>query len=172
MNKNLLCIIQCISNEIGAELGKKQLQKFVYIFEAKGINLGFEYGIHFYGPYSEDLNHELLILNSEGYVDLRITDSYHQIVPREITDKVDFDLSPEEQSLLLNIIQDHKEYKPHELELLTTTHFVAIYSGDKSDEGILSGVKKIKGAKYSDAQIKGIISHIRNNYDLSKPLAI
>ena len=172
MNKNLLSVIRCISKEIGSELGKKHLQKFIYIFEAKGVNLGFEYGIHFYGPYSECLNHELLILNSEGYVDLQITDSTHQISPRETSDKVDFDLSPDDQSLVLNLIQEYKGYSPYDLELLTTTHFVSVCTGSKADEDILSGVKKIKGKKYSDDQVRKTIHHIRDNFDLSRPLAI
>lgn len=171
MNENLLSIIQSISKEIGSDLGKKQLQKLVYILEAKGIKLGYEYSIHFYGPYSEDLNHDLLILNSEGYVDLQITESTHQIIPHGTTEAAPLNLTPEDRSLLLATIHEYREYTPSKLELLTTAHFVALYFG-KTDDDILRGVKKIKGAKYTDAQIKDVVKHIRKNFNLDTQLAV
>jgi len=36
--------------------GKKVLQKLVYLIEKKGLNLGFDYSIHYYGPYCAQLD--------------------------------------------------------------------------------------------------------------------
>ena len=40
--------------EINGAPCKKTLQKIVFLIEAKHVNIGCDYGIHFYGPYSAD----------------------------------------------------------------------------------------------------------------------
>ena len=161
MNKDLLAIIHKIYNETGRCPGKKQLQKMVYLIQAKGIDLGYEYDIHFYGPYSDDLSHDLLSLCVNGFVDFRMKGQTHEIVPLE--ESVEMSISSEEETLVDSLIREYKNESPSGLELITTTHFVAVNIGS-SDNDIVSGVKRIKGEKYPNERIKAVIDDLRAGY--------
>ena len=52
VSNNVAYIIKRINEEWGKKPGKKILQKMVFLIEEKGIDLGYEYGLHFYGPYN------------------------------------------------------------------------------------------------------------------------
>ena len=47
---NAAHIVKRINDIWGKKPGKKTLQKLVYLIQQKGINLNYDYGIHFYGP--------------------------------------------------------------------------------------------------------------------------
>ena len=168
MKTDLLAIIHKIKNECeNSPPGKKQLHKLVYLIQAKGLNLGYEYGIHFYGPYSEDLSHDLISLCVDGDIGFKIEGQTHKIIP--IREPDDADISPNWDAALVDkIIDTYKNYNASHLELLTTAHFVAVNLGS-SDEEILNGVKRIKGNKYPVSDIKDAINHIRKEYSASIP---
>lgn len=44
----------------GKIVGRIRIQKIVYLLEQLGLNSGFNFSYHHYGPYSEDLSQELL----------------------------------------------------------------------------------------------------------------
>jgi len=161
LNYDLLAIIQMIKNDSGHNPGKKQLQKLIYLVQAKGVDLGYEYGIHFYGPFSEDLSRDLMSLCVFGEVDFTNVNNTHEIVP-SIT-PVEMSLNEDDIKVVKNIIYDYRSKTPYDLELLTTTHFIAEnLGGTKSD--ILTGVKKIKGDKYRDSSIIEAIDLVRNEF--------
>ena len=54
-NHAIVNIVNRITKE-NAPPCKKTLQKIVFLIQAKQIDLGCDYGIHFYGPYSADLD--------------------------------------------------------------------------------------------------------------------
>jgi len=161
MNTDLLTIIQKIKQESGHDPGKKQLQKLIYLIQAKGVDLGYEYGIHFYGPYSEELSRDLLSLCVNGYVDFRMDGQTHKIVPSNTPVEMDtVHINPEIVDLIIN---QYKDSPPSYLELITTAHFAAANLGN-SEEEILIGVEKIKGDKYSTPMIIDAIKHIKTEY--------
>ena len=64
-NSAIVNIIDRITEINGAPC-KKTLQKIVFLIEAKHVRLGCDYGIHFYGPYSADLDFAVRELCDEG----------------------------------------------------------------------------------------------------------
>ena len=161
MNTDLLAIIQKIKRESGRDPGKKQLQKLVYLIQAKGVDLGYEYGIHFYGPYSEEVSQDLLSLCVNGLVDFRMEGQAHKIVPSDMSD--DTAAVHGDPEIVNSVINQYKDATPYYLELITTTHFAAANLGS-SDAEILNGVKRIKGDKYPVPMIMDAIAHIKANY--------
>jgi len=77
-NEAIVSIISKISNKKGAPC-KKTLQKIVFLIEAKNVDLGCDYGIHFYGPYSSDLDFAVRELCDEGILNIEYTLSEHKI---------------------------------------------------------------------------------------------
>lgn len=52
---------------------KKTLQKLVYLIEKQGVNLDYDFSIHYYGPYSSELNYAIYSLQMQGIIDI-VTD--------------------------------------------------------------------------------------------------
>jgi uncharacterized protein YwgA len=52
------------------KVGKKAIQKFMYLMERKGVEFDLDYKIHFFGPYSVKLTHILHALESRGVIDI------------------------------------------------------------------------------------------------------
>jgi len=63
--KNVVAIIEKAGGRV---VGKTRLQKMVYIMEAAGINMGYDYTYFHYGPYSEDLSNHIEIAAAMGIV--------------------------------------------------------------------------------------------------------
>ena len=131
---------------------KKTLQKMVFLIEAKHIDLGCSYGIHFYGPYSSDLDFAVRELCDEGDLEIYYTPSEHKIIIEEGL-SIDYN-----NDLVDRIILEFAKDSPSELELLATALYV--YSIDKKTSEIVSRVKKIKGEKYSVQRINDAIQRL------------
>lgn len=164
MRENLLGIIEKINTITGKPLEKKQLQKVIYLLQAKGIDLGYEFDIFFYGPYSEDLRYDLNGLYLEGDIEYQLEGYTHLVVPYR---KAKIDLSPEAIEQIEFAVNTYNDTKPAELELFTTAHFVAVNLG-QSNEEIFNGVKRIKGKKFSKKEIKQAITYLRDNNFIQK----
>ncbi len=147
---NKEAIISIVS-KIGSPC-KKTLQKIVFLIEAKGEDLGCDYGIHFYGPYSSDLDFTVYELNNEGKLTIEYTRTEHKISVTEGT------VSLYDNETVNSVINEFATETASELELIATALYVYLSSRDIS--GILDGVKKIKGSKYSDARINSAINRL------------
>jgi len=138
---------------------KKTLQKIVYLIEEKGSDLGYTYGIHFYGPYSSDLDYDIQKLSAERQIDIEYQEYGHKLrianPPGEgIKDKT-----------AQYVIKVFGKQTASDLELLATTLFVARELNRIDKAAITDGVRKIKGAKYSEPQIDYAIDTLRaQNY--------
>lgn len=141
-----------IVSKIGSPC-KKTLQKIVFLIEAKGEDLGCDYGIHFYGPYSADLDFAVYELNNEGKLTIEYTHTEHKISVAEDT------VSTYENETVSRVINEFSNETAAELELIATALYVYLSSHNISD--ILNGVKKIKGDKYSDERINTAIDRLR-----------
>lgn len=139
-------------------LCKKKLQKIIYLIEQKYVDLGFEYKIHFYGPYSEDLDYTICQLKTENKLKITYTNKGH-IISIDSKRKVELDDNS------LNVIKEFGRKAPSELELLTTALYVQRNIDNADDEKIIFNVRKIKGNKYSDTKIKDAIKLLKDtNY--------
>ena len=137
----------------------------MYLLERKGLDLGLDYTIHFYGPYSADLDHVLHVMESNNIISINTAGMTHTIKmsKRQCTSPLD----ALEDAALNNVLSVFSDKSALELELITTTDYAAnemIESSELSQKNIISLVKKIKGEKFSEAQIISSIEALRQ-YD-------
>ena len=62
---------QIVEASGGNITGKTRLQKTAYLLETGGIGFGFEFGYHYYGPYSEELATAAQDARALGLIDAR-----------------------------------------------------------------------------------------------------
>lgn len=148
---SLLDIVEEITKENKAPC-KKTLQKIVYLVEEKNFDLGFHYVIHYYGPYSSDLDFTVQKLAWDGMLKIDIREDGH-IISKNETDCNDQEHNRNDK--MLDIVRQFAKETPSQLELLATTLFVERNSINKTKEKIMHGVTKIKGDKYD----KNTIDH-------------
>jgi uncharacterized protein YwgA len=150
-------IIEMINQISGEKPGKKTLHKMVYLIEEKGVDLGYEYGLHFYGPYSAALNTETMFLSADGIVQFTYSGFSHTMNVNENIEIVP-ELSSLQKKTIKDVIEHFKDYSPSDLELLATTIYAYNNLDDRTEHSIIEGVKKIKGEKYAIDQISEAIS--------------
>jgi uncharacterized protein YwgA len=153
MKNNVAYIIQKIGALYEGVPGKKALQKLVFLMQKKGLDLGYDYGLHFYGPYSGSLDAETMSLCMDGVVDIDYSGYSHKLSVNDRYEALSA-LTPEEERTVDEVIGRYKAYKPAELELLTTAIYAYEHLREKSRANVMAGVKKIKGEKFSDAEIE------------------
>lgn len=136
---------------------KKAVQKIVYLIEEAGEDLGYDYGIHFYGPYSAELDYELQDLNARGILGIDYTPYGHLLSAPEASGNIKLGKTAE------RILRSYGAESPSRLELLATALFVERGIRAKDKKGIIAGVKKIKGSKYSDEQIENAVLNLQQN---------
>lgn len=155
ISNNAAYIIKRINEIWEKEPGKKTLQKIVFLIEQKGIDLGYEYGLHFYGPYSGTLDAVTTFLSADGVIEFDYSGYSHLMSINEENFTVGPDgLSNEQRKTIDELIEYFRGWSPSELELLTTAIYAYNHLEDKSKTSIINGVQKIKGLKYSKEQIQ------------------
>jgi len=148
--------------------GKKALQKLIYLVEKKGMDLGFDYSIHYYGPYSSSLDDALHSLQMQGEIEVVPDGMSHRIHLTELRDSTDNVLiSQGDLKSIDSVLGVFGSMSAFELEIITTTDYVArelCRSENRcSDENIIEGVKKIKGDKFTIEKIYQTIALLREN---------
>ena len=144
--------------------GKKMVQKLVYLVERKGMDLGLDFRIHFYGPYSAELDHFLHFYEAENLLEIDTSGPTHKIIMSST--KEDRDLAHSEEDIVNYIIERYAGKTPLELEVLTTTDFVACdleRKNELSTDSIVAGVRKIKGSKFTNREILDSVTELHEN---------
>lgn len=164
----LIPIIQIIS-ECNIP-GKKTLQKLIYLIQKKGLDLGFDYSIHHYGPYSSELDYAVHRLEMIGAVEIIPKGMTHRIYTTDLSEVLaeeymDTRLSDNEIKIINHIVKEFAEFSAFELEIITTTDYIAgeIYkTGAVCDnDSIIRGVRTIKGDKFSVEKINQAINQLK-----------
>ncbi len=148
--------------------GKKTLQKLVYLIERKGVDTGFGFSIHYYGPYSSGLDDALHSLQMQGVIEIQPDGLNHRIHLTGLDETLEgIELSASEAGIVDDVLTVFGEMTAFDLEAITTTDFVARELCRKNnacnDAAIIEGVKGIKGEKFSDERIHQAISLLREN---------
>lgn len=146
------------------EPGKKMVQKLVYLVERKGLDLDMDYSIHFYGPYSSDLDQYMHALEANNVLTIDTSGLTHKL--RFLKKPRTNPLSETENGILNDVISLFANKSALELEVLTTTDYVTnnmLSEDDRSKSAIIKLVKKIKGSKFSDNQIENCIQVLSKN---------
>lgn len=155
MKNNVAYIIQEMADITGHPPVKKALQKTVFLIEKKGINLDFDYMLHFYGPYCAELDHETAVLSANGVIDFVYSQYGHKMnVSEECGEVLSEDLAECQTDTIKEVIQHYRNSTASQLELLTTAIYAYDHTGAKTRADVTSNVKKIKGEKYSDTEIE------------------
>lgn len=155
MINNIAYIINEIASITNHPPVKKALQKTVFLLETKGVDLGFDYILHFYGPYCAELDHETARLSADGVVIFDYSQYGHKMtVSSEYVSLVESDLSKDSLRLIKDVITHYKTKSPSDLELLTTAIYAYKHTNAKTRKDIIEKVKTIKGTKYSDQEIQ------------------
>lgn len=153
-NTAITYIVKKISDINGAPC-KKTLQKMVFLIEKKNIDLGCRYGIHFYGPYSADLDFAVRELCDEGVLEIQYTPLEHRITVSDEAKKNEY-----HNDMIDEIIAEFAKDTASELELLATALYV--YQTDNNKSEVLPRVIKIKGTKYSNQRINNAIQRLEH----------
>ena len=143
---------------------KKTLQKIVFLIQAKQIDLGCDYGIHFYGPYSADLDFAVRELSDEGILRINYTPMEHLI---SVADTSILELEPYSDATVNEVIDEFAKDTPSELELLATSLYVYLQT-KKDVSAVKPGVMKIKGSKYSEKRIDAAIDRLARTGYIAK----
>ena len=143
--------------------GKKIIQKLVYLIERKGLDLGMDYSMHFYGPYSADLDQFLHELEANNTLEIDTSGTTHKIRFHDNLD--DNPLTPEEYGILDEAIITFSNKSALDLEVLTTTDYVAntILKAPVSNDKIIETVIQIKCSKFQKNQIANCIRELTEN---------
>jgi len=138
---------------------KKTVQKIIYLLQEATNDRVFDYSIHFYGPYSADLDSEIRHLCNCGDLKIKITNQGHKISVNNHNNVRQFDQNAQK------IIDAFSSKEPSELELLATTLYIQRAIPNADDKTIIDSVTKIKGSKYNKPQISKAINELKNkNY--------
>ena len=132
------------------EPGKKMVQKLMYLMERKGIDLGLNFSIHFYGPYSASLDDALHALEAQGIINISIDHLTHKITP---TDRNNYPhvLTDTEKDVVLEVLRCFGAKTAADLEAYTTLDYVAhtMLRDEGTAEQVIQDVLKIKSKKFS-----------------------
>ena len=161
--KRLILIIKEISRIQNP--GKKTLQKLVYLLERKGIKLGFAFSIHYYGPYSSELDYAIHRLEMQGL--LKINPKEILLIENDdlICEEEEETLSEQELPIIKDIITKFATKQTYDLEVITTTDYVAQQlkaNGEPWDQdSLVEGVRKIKGDRFTREKIEEAIAILK-----------
>lgn len=151
LKNNIAYIVQQINELWGESPGKKAFQKLVFLMIEKKVPLHYEYGLHFYGPYSATLDAEANFLNADGVLSFNCEGNSHRI---RINNHDEMTIEPEDYLVaytdtITNVLKHFKGRSPSDLELLSTAIYAYNHLEDKTKESVVDGVLKIKGSKYA-----------------------
>lgn len=154
----VLGVVKRLKTVTGDNPCKKTVQKIIYLIEEAGEPLGYNYSIHFYGPYSADLDYDIQYQSILGNLEIDYTDYGH------LLSVVSSEKAANMSDKAIEVIETFGTKTPSELELLATTLFVQRKVSSIEPENILPTVKRIKGKKYSDSQINNAVQVLHESH--------
>lgn len=127
--------------QAGEVVGRKKLQKIVYITQKLRFAFHQKFQFHFYGPYSEALSLEIEELCQLGFLQERLEDKGNYNVYRyQITEKgKDFlDHIPAELGNMLPIVDKLNQSSARFLELVSTVFYFESLSRSEVEEKVFT----------------------------------
>ena len=132
------------------DVGKIQLQKLAYFLqESYGIPLGYTFRMHHYGPYSRELDDDLLKLRLMGFIDMQAAISGYGFHVTKLCDAEPgwAKALARYESQLGDVIEKLGDMPAYLLEVYATIHYVS---------------QLVEGA--SAEQIEGIVHHLKPKF--------
>ena len=165
-NKYII-IIKAICEK--TEVGKKMLQKLLYLIERKGVGLDLNYSIHFFGPYSAKLDELIHLFESEDIIEIDTSGTTHKInisknIPKEYEESIkEYKLLANDEEKVNFVFEYFIKKSAFELEAITTLDYVATFmlNNAQSDSQIIEEVKKIKGSKFKEDYLESQLAILK-----------
>jgi uncharacterized protein len=132
-------IVRYLVGKLGNDLGKTRIQKLLYFGQyACGMPLNYDYRIHYFGPYSEELDDDLINMKLNDFLQILPDPAgygYHVIPGKETIDKMDEVLRPFQKDVDI-CIEKFGNLTVQKLEIMSTLHYVEHVAGinGKKDE--------------------------------------
>ncbi len=155
--RNRLAVIRRIA-DTASDPGKTMIQKIVYFLqEGRGIPLGYRFKMHYYGPYSEQLDGNLSLANAMGIVEIRPgTEGFgFHVTPGEYN----VEGSNWDWNKIDPTIQELSQLEIWRLELITTTHFVKSIRPQADEREVMDMVRKLK-PKFPEETVKKAYDYV------------
>ncbi len=162
--KQLISVLNLI-NDSNQPVGKTYIQKGIFLLQ-EGLkeNLGYEYKIHYYGPYSQEVTDILYDLEDMNYLDIKYDDE-NECYKIQITEKginylnekrEEYEIQKEKINLVKSLIEDASV---DEMELISTTLFFS-----KITKTEASCIEQVMIAKphFKEKQIKDAFNKLKD----------
>jgi uncharacterized protein YwgA len=154
---NICHILRAIEKITGKWPKKNHLQKLVYLLENKGVPLRYDYALHFYGPYSADLDWDTHDLEFDGIVKFQHDGHTHLVTLRGADMEIETSFTSATEIQIDELINRYESWTPSELELLATALYAYEVLTNKTRQNVVEGVRKIKGKKYPVGKIESAL---------------
>jgi uncharacterized protein len=78
-NQRWMALEQIVALNGGVLVGKTRLQKTIYLLQSKGLNIGYDFEYHHYGPYSEGVAEDIKWAEFLGQLTGRPEMGFHDV---------------------------------------------------------------------------------------------
>jgi hypothetical protein len=143
--------------------GRTALQKVVYFLKALGVPAKYQFEIHHYGPFCDQIGSDVELLMADGIVvDRAPSPNYwnYGINPKGPADELvsKHDEFRSRYSDLIDVVVDgFGGLEPRDLELYATLHYAYRYQTATHDkptkEAVIARFRDYKGAKFTTAEL-------------------
>ena len=127
------------------DIGKTKIQKLTYFLQASvGVPLMYPFRMHYYGPYSDDLDGTLSLAQMLGYIDIKHDSEgfgYH-VTPG--LGSVEYDLPTDQIRAIERATEILGRLETADLELYATIHFIGRSREGLPKDEILNTVGRLK----------------------------
>ncbi|EHQ90406.1 hypothetical protein [Desulfosporosinus youngiae] len=158
MNMGKKAFLTALIDQLQEINGKKSLQKLVYLARAFGLETGYSFRFHYYGPYSDSLAADFEQLLETDRVSLSDKSRYKYQVSDDLSqDPALQELDADKQEKIRELIECFGSKSPSDLELYATIYFIDHHEkyvlGNGSVEDVLEKTYQAK-PKYKKLEIK------------------
>ena len=154
--------------DLNQDIGKTKIQKITYFLQKSvGVELKYPFRMHYYGPYSDQLDNALSWASALGYIEIHPDPDgfgYHVIPSSSKGPGLESDYKIEDHPKLTqidNAIDILGNLETSDLELYATIHLIGGPDSEQTKEATLSAVKKLK-PKFNEEKIASAYQSLEN----------
>jgi len=129
------------------DVGKIKIQKLIYFLQfICKVPLGYVYKMHYYGPYSDELNDDLIVMQSNENVKIEVDPSgygYH-IIPGTEAVAIDENVLTKYSEQIDKCLGEFGDFSPNQLEIISTLHFVKYVAGVSDEKKVIEKTVMLK----------------------------
>ena len=144
--KDRYAVIRCIVDKV-KDVGKIRMQKLVYFLQLIfHVPFGYDYKMHYYGPYSDEMNDDLIAMQMSNNLEIGADPSgygYHIIPGTEAVTTRDEILHKYSENIS-KCLSEFDKFSPNELETLSTLHFAKYVAGVPDEDKIIEKTSMLK----------------------------